>query len=48
MRVGSNLHKAAYISSLIEGVSMNKIVEEALFEHGVKLMNEHPEHKATL
>lgn len=48
VRVGSNLHKAAYISSLIEGVSMNKIVEEALFEHSVKLMNEHPEHKATL
>jgi predicted HicB family RNase H-like nuclease len=48
VRVGSNLHKAAYVSSLIEGVSMNKIVEEALFEHSVKLMNEHPEHKATL
>lgn len=27
---------------------MNKIVEEALFEHSVKLMNEDPEHKATL
>lgn len=48
VRVGSNLHKAAYITSLIEGVSMNKIIEEALFEHSVKIMNEHPEHKATL
>lgn len=48
VRVGSNLHKAAYISSLIEGVSMNKIVEEALMEHSVKLMDMYPEHKATL
>lgn len=48
VRVGPNLHKAAYISSLIEGVSMNKIVEEALMEHSVKLMDMYPEHKATL
>lgn len=48
VRVGSNLHKAAYIGSLIEGVSMNKIIEEALFEHSVKLMETYPEHKAVL
>jgi len=48
VRVGSNLHKATYISSMIEGVSMNKIVEEALMEHSIKLMKEYPEHKALL
>lgn len=48
VRVGSNLHKAAYIGSLIEGTSMNKVVEEALMEHSMKLMEEYPEHKAVL